>query len=63
MSVRASAEKVPVPIHRGTPSMADALAQIWLWIADEFEDRPVVAIGVLVAFALAIAGAVIVFGI
>jgi hypothetical protein len=43
--------------------MADALAQIRLWIADEFEERPVLAVAVRLAFATAIVGAVIAFGV
>jgi hypothetical protein len=40
--------------------MADMLAQVWLWIADSFEDRPVVAILVALVFAALIAAAVVV---
>ena len=43
--------------------MADELAQIWLWTADEFEERPALAVVVLLGFALAIAGALIVLGV
>jgi hypothetical protein len=42
--------------------MADLLAQMWLWIADAFEDRPAYAIGIAFVFAALIAGVVVVIG-
>lgn len=42
--------------------MADMLAQIWLWMADAFEDRPAYAIGTVLVFAALIAGVVVVIG-
>lgn len=42
--------------------MADILAQIWLWVADSFEDRPVAALVCAAVFAALIAGAVVVLG-
>jgi len=40
--------------------MADMLAQVWLWIADRLEGRPVAAIVVAVAFGALIAAAAVV---
>ena len=40
--------------------MADMLAQVWLWIADRFESRPVAAIITAVVFGALIAAAVVV---
>lgn len=42
--------------------MADLLAQLWLWIADAFDDRPVAATATALAFFVLIGGAIAVFG-
>jgi hypothetical protein len=39
--------------------MPDMLAQVWLWIADSLENRPLVAILLALAFAALIAAAVV----
>lgn len=38
------------------------LAQMWLWVADAFENRPAYAIGTALVFAALIAGVVVVIG-
>lgn len=38
------------------------LAQVWLWIADAFEGRPVLAIVTAVAFVVLIGSAIAVLG-
>ena len=42
--------------------MADMLVQIWLWIADSFEKRPLAAIACAVLFAGLTAVAIAVLG-
>jgi hypothetical protein len=42
--------------------MADLLAQMWLWMADAFEDRPAYAIGTALVFVALLAGVVVVMG-
>lgn len=42
--------------------MADLLAQVWLWMADAFEDRPAYAIGTALVCAALIAGVIVVIG-
>ena len=42
--------------------MADMLAQIWIWIADEFEGRPVLAVVTALAVAALIGGVVALIG-
>lgn len=42
--------------------MADMLAQVWLWVADAFEGRPVAALLTALAFAALIGGAVFLVG-
>lgn len=42
--------------------MADMFAQIWLWIADAWEDRPWVSLGVFSLFAALVVGSVLLFG-
>jgi hypothetical protein len=42
--------------------MADMLAQVWLWIANAFEDRSVLTIVIALAFAVLIGSAIAVLG-
>ena len=42
--------------------MADMFAQVWLWLANAWEDRPWVSLGVFLLFAALVAASVLVFG-
>ena len=46
----------------GRVQVADLLAQLWVWVADAFEDMPLMAITTALAFFALIGGAVAVFG-
>lgn len=50
---------ISTPVAAWVVPIADMLAQAWLWIADSFEDRPLVAMLLALAFAALIATAVV----
>jgi len=44
-------------------SLADVIADLWLWVADKVEGRPVLAVACAIGTAGLIAAAVAIFGV